>query len=116
MKAFSREVIKCVIAVSIAMGLFGSKEVVELVSKTPGAIGYSGMGFKTDGIKFVKVKKTAADQGYLPTLENFVTGKYSLGRSLHMYTLGQPTGHVKNYIEWIISPAGNGGTETLRLH
>ncbi|MBN2272315.1 MAG: phosphate ABC transporter substrate-binding protein [Sedimentisphaerales bacterium] len=84
----------------------GCKDVVGLVGRTPGAIGYSGMGFKTDEVKFVKVKKSAADRGYLPTLENVVAGNYSLGRSLHMYTLGQPAGHVKEYIDWILSPAG----------
>lgn len=84
----------------------GSKDVVELVSRTPGAIGYSGMGYKIDEVKFVKIKKTDTDQAYLPTLENVVAGNYSLARSLLMYTLGQPTGHVKEYIDWVLSPAG----------
>ena len=39
----------------------GSKEVVELVSSTPTAIGYSGMGYATPAVKMLKVKKTAAD-------------------------------------------------------
>lgn len=84
----------------------GSKDVVELVSRTPGAIGYSGMGYKIDEVKFVKIKKTDTDQAYLPTLENVVAGNYSLARPLHMYTLGQPSGHVKAYIDWILSSAG----------
>jgi phosphate transport system substrate-binding protein len=84
----------------------GSKDVVELVSRTPGAIGYSGMGYKIDEVKFVKIKKSDADEAHLPTLENVVAGDYSLARPLHMYTLGQPSGHVKAYIDWILSPAG----------
>ena len=84
----------------------GSKDVVELVSRTPGAIGYSGMGYKIDEVKFVRIKKMDIDQAYLPTLENVVAGNYSLARPLHMYTLGQPSGHVKEYIDWILSPAG----------
>lgn len=84
----------------------GSKDVVELVSRTPGAIGYSGMGYKIDEVKFVKIKRTDADQAYLPTLKNVVDGNYSLARPLHMYTLGQPSGHVKEYIDWVLSPAG----------
>ena len=31
----------------------GSKDVVELVSKTPGAIGYSGMGYATPDVKML---------------------------------------------------------------
>lgn len=84
----------------------GSKDVVELVSRTKGAIGYSGMGYKTDEVKFVKIKKTDADIAYMPTLENVVAGNYSLSRPLNMYTLGQPTGKVKAYLDWIFANAG----------
>ncbi len=84
----------------------GSKDVVELVARTPGAIGYSGMGYKTDDVKFVKIKQTADGRAYMPTLANVVAGNYLLARPLHMYTLGQPTGHVKEYIDWVFSPAG----------
>jgi len=84
----------------------GSKDVVELVSRTPGAIGYSGMGYKTDEVKFVKIKPSDGGQSYLPTLENVVAEKYSLARPLHMYTLGQPEGHVKTYLDWIFASVG----------
>jgi phosphate transport system substrate-binding protein len=25
---------------------------------------------------------------------------------LHIYTIGEPTGEVKEYLDWILSPAG----------
>jgi phosphate transport system substrate-binding protein len=84
----------------------GSKDVVELVGRTLGAVGYSGMGYKTDAVKFIKVAAKAGEPGYAPTLENVRDRKYPLARSLQVYTLGQPDGHVKKYIEWILSPAG----------
>jgi len=84
----------------------GSKDVVELVSRTKGAIGYSGMGYKTDEVKFVKIKKSDGDEAFLPTLENVVAEKYSLARPLHMYTLGQPAGQVKTYLDWIFAATG----------
>ncbi len=84
----------------------GSKDVVELVSKTPGAIGYSGMGYKTDGVKFVKIATKEGEVAHMPSLENVVAGKYSLARPLHMYTLGQPTGILKTYLDWIMSAPG----------
>ena len=31
---------------------------------------------------------------------------YPLARSLHVYTLGEPEGAVKKYIDWILSDAG----------
>jgi phosphate transport system substrate-binding protein len=84
----------------------GSKDVVELVGKTKGAIGYSGMGYKTDHVKFVKIAKKKGDKAWAPTLENVTAKHYSLARPLHMYTLGQPEGHVKKYIDWVLSDKG----------
>lgn len=84
----------------------GSKDVVELVGRAPGAIGYSGMGYLTEGVKFVKIAARKGDPAYEPSLENVLAGKYPLARSLMIYTLGQPEGHVKGYIDWILSPAG----------
>jgi phosphate transport system substrate-binding protein len=84
----------------------GSKDVVELVTKTVGAIGYSGMGYHTEHVKFVKVASKKGEQGYDPSLDNVLNGKYPLARSLLMFTLGQPNANVKAYIDWILSPAG----------
>jgi phosphate transport system substrate-binding protein len=84
----------------------GSKDVVDLVSKTPGAIGYSGMGYKTEDVKFVKIAKAKGEQAYEPSIPAVHDGTYPLARSLLMYTIGQPTGPVKAYIDWILSPAG----------
>ncbi|MBN2593895.1 MAG: phosphate ABC transporter substrate-binding protein [Sedimentisphaerales bacterium] len=84
----------------------GSKDVVELVGKTIGAIGYSGMGYVTDAVKFVKLSAGNGQPAYEPSLETVAAGHYPLARSLCMYTLGQPQGATKEYIEWILSPAG----------
>lgn len=82
----------------------GSKEVVELVSHTKTAIGYSGMGYATDEVKMLKIKTDAGS--FAPTVQNTIEKKYPLARSLNMYTLGEPEGAVKKYIEWILSDAG----------
>lgn len=84
----------------------GSKDVVELVGKTMGAIGYSGMGYATESVKFVKLAKTEGQTAYGPSLENVAAGNYPLARPLRMYTLGQPEGEVKAYLDWILSEAG----------
>ncbi len=86
--------------------MHGSKDVVELVSKTPGAIGYSGMGYATPEVKMLHVKKTASDQATAPTVENVLNHSYPISRPLFMYTLGEPSGAVKKYIDWIHSDAG----------
>lgn len=85
----------------------GSKEVVELCSSTTGAIGYSGMGYNEPGkVKMLKVAAKAGDPFYPPTVENVLNKHYPLARTLLIYTLGEPQGEVKKYVEWILSEAG----------
>jgi phosphate transport system substrate-binding protein len=84
----------------------GSKEVVELVSSTPTAIGYSGMGYATPSVKMLKVKKTASDPAYDPNVAHTLAKTYPIARSLQVYALGEPQGAVKNYIDWMLSDAG----------
>ena len=84
----------------------GSKEVVELVGSTPTAIGYSGMGYATPAVKMLKVKKAANDPAYDPNVANTLAKTYPIARSLQVYTLGEPQGVVKKYVDWMMSDAG----------
>lgn len=84
----------------------GSKEVVELIASTKTAIGYSGMGYATDGVKMLHVASAEGEPAVEPSVENTLSKAYPLARSLHLYTLGEPEGAVKAYIEWMLSPAG----------
>jgi phosphate transport system substrate-binding protein len=89
-----------------SLDMDGSKEVVELVASTPTAIGYSGMGYATPAVKMLKVKQTAGDPAYEPTVANTLAKTYPIARSLQVYTLGEPRGAAKAYIDWILSDAG----------
>jgi len=84
----------------------GSKEVVELIGTTRTAIGYSGMAYATPSVRMLKLARVAGEPAYEPTVANIVSRAYPLARSLQLYTLGQPEGEVKRYIDWILSPAG----------
>ncbi|HYN02840.1 MAG TPA: phosphate ABC transporter substrate-binding protein [Vicinamibacteria bacterium] len=86
--------------------LNGSKEVVELVGATPTAIGYSGMGYAIPAVKMLKVTSKAGAPSVAPTVAAVHDKTYPLARSLHVYTLGAPQGAVKDYIDWILSDAG----------
>lgn len=89
-----------------ARELSGSKEIVELVESTPTAIGYGGMGYATPGVKLLKVKKTAGDPAYAPSKATILAQTYPIARSLQVYTVGEPQGAAKAYIQWILSDAG----------
>jgi phosphate transport system substrate-binding protein len=85
--------------------LSGSKDVVDLVTNTPCAIGYSGLGYKTAGVKAACVSK--ADEPCVePTEATALDGTYPISRALYMYTQGEAHGDVKAYLDWIMSDAG----------
>jgi len=84
----------------------GSKEVVELVANTKTAIGYSGMGYATPAVKMLKLARQASEPAVAPTVATTLDKTYPLARSLQIYTLGEPQGAVKGYIDWILSAAG----------
>ncbi len=84
----------------------GSKDVVALVSKTPGAIGYSGMGYATPDVKMLRISKKKGEPGVAPTVENAMNGTYPITRPLHIYTLGDPEGIQADYLAWIMSGEG----------
>jgi phosphate transport system substrate-binding protein len=84
----------------------GSKDVVALVSQTPCAIGYSGMGYHTEDVKWLKVAAEEGGEGVEPGVASVKDGSYPIARPLLIYTLGEPTGAVKEYLDWIRSEAG----------
>lgn len=84
----------------------GSKDVVSLVGHTPGAIGYSGMGYATAEVKMLKISKSKGGEAVVPSVENAQNGTYPITRSLHIYTIGEPRENVKNYLDWILSAEG----------
>jgi phosphate transport system substrate-binding protein len=86
--------------------LNGSKEVVELVGSTLTAIGYSGMGYATPAVKKLKLALKPGAPAVEASVANTTDKSYPLARSLHLYTLGEPQGEVKKYIDWILSDAG----------
>jgi phosphate transport system substrate-binding protein len=84
----------------------GSKDVVALVSRTPSAVGYSGMGYRTPEVKLLKVAKRTGEPGVEPTVASAKDGSYPITRPLQIYTVGEPAGLVKEYLDWILSPEG----------
>lgn len=86
--------------------LHGSKDVVELVSSTPCAIGYSGLAYATDHVKMPCIESANGDACLAPSVERASDGSYPIARPLFMYTSGQPEGAVKEYMDFIMSDEG----------
>ena len=86
--------------------MHGSKDVVDLVEKTPCAIGYSGLAYATDHIKMPCVSVNPDAACVTPSVDTAVDGSYPIARPLFMYTNGEPTGHIGDYLNWIKSAEG----------
>ncbi len=84
----------------------GSKDVVDLITTTPCAIGYSGMGYKTDEVNAVCLAAGDNDPCVSPSVATALSGEYKLSRPLFMITVGEATGAAADYLTWIKSDAG----------
>jgi phosphate transport system substrate-binding protein len=88
------------------LDMHGSKDVVDLVEKTPCAIGYSGLAYATDHVQLACITKKDGEKCVSPSVESAGDGSYPISRPLFMYTNGEPEGEIKKYIDWILSDAG----------
>jgi phosphate transport system substrate-binding protein len=86
--------------------MHGSKDVVDLVEKTPCAIGYSGLAYATDHVKLACIAKETGGPCVMPSIDSASDGSYPIARPLFMYTNGEPKGETKKYLDWILSDEG----------
>lgn len=80
-----------------------SQGITEEIKDNPHAIGYDGLGYVTPDVKMVAIARDAASPYVLPSADSVNNGMYPIARDLYMYTAGQPTGRVKEYLDWIFS-------------
>jgi phosphate transport system substrate-binding protein len=89
-----------------SLDMNGSKEVVELISRTPGALGYSGLGYATPEVKTLRVSHHTGEPGVAPSVATVLDGSYLISRPMYMVTVGDPPEHVRRYLDWVLTPAG----------
>ena len=73
------------------------------IRRNPNAIGYDGLGYVTPDQKVIGIARDDAGPFVLPTAESVRDGSYPIARNLYMYTIGEPTGPLKEYLDWIHS-------------
>lgn len=76
-----------------------TKEVTDYISKNIFSIGYGGMGYN-EGVIQIRVN------GVNPSEQNVRNDSYPITRYLHYLTRKSPSGSVKKYIDWVLSPTG----------
>ena len=78
-----------------------SEGIIVEVSQNPNAIGYDGLGYVTKDMKVLAIAKTVDGPFVLPSAATVNDGSYPIARDLYMYTPGEPTGAVKEYLDWV---------------
>ena len=88
----------------------GSASVVEGIAKDLTAIGYSGIGYATSGVKAVPLSAKKGGQAFEATYANVLSGNYPLSRMLYIYVAkkpGQPLPKVvEEFLRYALSKEG----------
>ena len=79
-----------------------SEGIISEVRSNPNAIGYDGLGYVPEDVKTIAIAEEAGEAYVLPAIETVNDKTYPIARDLYMYTNGEPTGIVKEYLDWIM--------------
>ena len=89
-----------------ALLLPSSQAIADEVKQNPSAIGYFGMGYIGKDHQAVSVAKDTVSAPVYPSVDAVISGEYPISRPLFIYTNGEPQGAVKQFLDYILSPAG----------
>lgn len=88
----------------------GSASVVQSVSTTINAVGYSGIGYVTSSVKAVPLAKKEGDEFVEASADNAISGKYPLSRYLYVYVNKAPNKPLppleKEFVKLVLSQQG----------
>ena len=88
----------------------GSASVVEGVAKDISAIGYSGIGYATSGVRALPLSDKKGGPVAAANYQNVLSGKYPLSRMLYIYVAkkpGQPLPKItEEFIKYVLSKEG----------
>jgi phosphate transport system substrate-binding protein len=88
----------------------GSSAVVQGVTSDRSAVGYSGIGYSTSGVRAIALSKEDGGTLYEPNYENVLSGKYPLGRMLYVYVDKAPNKPlnplVREFMTYVLSKEG----------
>jgi phosphate transport system substrate-binding protein len=81
-----------------------SEGIIAEVRQNPNAIGYDGLGYVPKDLKMIAIAGEEGGAYVLPSIETVNDKSYPIARDLYMYTDGEPTGVIKEYLDWILGP------------
>src|SRR5574341_120965 len=85
----------------------GSSSVVQGVANDLGGIGYSGIGYKTSGVKAVALAEATGGTAQEPSLEHALSGAYPLARFLYIYVNKRPAEPMDKLVQEFLKFVGS---------
>ena len=77
------------------------------VQRNPNAIGYDGLGYvDAQHEKLIAIAAAEKATYVAPSVQSGANGTYPIARGLYMYTAGEPTGEIADYLHWIQGTEG----------
>ena len=92
-----------------------SVQIIAQVGSDPGGIGYGSVEF-AKGIRYLKIAADAKSPAVKPELASIRNGTYPLTRDLFFYSVGPPTGVVREFLHYVASEKGQAGLESIGLY
>jgi|ERR671912_349414 phosphate transport system substrate-binding protein len=80
-----------------------SEGIIAEVRQNPNAIGYDGLGYVPKDLKMIAIAEQQGGAYVLPSIPTVNDKTYPIARDLYMYTDGEPSGIVKEYLQWILA-------------
>jgi phosphate transport system substrate-binding protein len=83
--------------------------IIQSVGDDAWAVGYVGLGYAVeagDRVKMLAVKADEKSPAVVPSEKTVVSGEYPIARPLQLYTNGEATGTIKEFIDYCLSPSG----------
>ncbi len=88
----------------------GSASVVMGVTEDLSGIGYSGIGYRTSGVKALSLAKEQGGTPFPPNYENVLNGQYPLSRTLYIYVVKEPNKPLptltQEFLKFVLSKEG----------
>lgn len=80
-----------------------SEGIILETRQNPNAIGYDGLGYVPNDLKMIAIAEDPGSSYVLPSIATVNDGSYPIARDLYLYSNGEPTGALADYLAWILS-------------
>lgn len=85
-----------------------TEAIVQELAQNQNAIGYIGLGYVRPTVSILGIKADEASPAVVASIEAVLDRSYSLARPLFFYVIGDITGDLKKFIDFVVGANGQG--------